>query len=546
MKIAICVKEVPDPTANKRIDPGTNRLVRSGENTLNPYDRHAIEDAVRIKEAGQETEIAIVLMGPASASRTVDKALAQGGDRSVHLADDGLAGTDVVGTSKALAALLRARRVRPRAVRPAGFRRRVLRDGVGRRRAPRAAVRDAGREPRPVDGLAAREAPDRDGLRHGRGADARRRVGVRRDQRAALPVAARHHGRQAQAARGARRWPTPASTPGPSARRSRTKVDGLSTPPARGDSMKIEDDGDRGREDPGLPRRAQGGRLMAGILVLCGAPGRRVLEGLAGPDRGGRAARCGAVRARPRAGLRRRRRHHGRRARQPRRQRRARRRRRRRTAWRSPSSTPSPRCRRRSRSATCCSAPRSSRPTRPPASPSGSTRAWSSTPSSCTTRAASSSRGAPASATRCSRTAGSRRPSAWSSCGPTRSPRPTSRPGSGGAEVRRFTPELRSFSTPRASSGTSRPTRRASTSGEADVLVGGGRGLGKPENFSALRGPRRALGGAVAATRAVVDAGWYPYATQVGQTGKSVSPKCYIAVGISGAIQHKVGMQSRR
>ena len=106
MKIAICVKEVPDPTADKRLDPGTNRLVRSGENTLNPYDRHAIEAAVRIKESGQEAEISVVLVGPASASRTVDKALAQGGDRSVHLADDGLAGSDVIATSKALAALL--------------------------------------------------------------------------------------------------------------------------------------------------------------------------------------------------------------------------------------------------------------------------------------------------------------------------------------------------------------------------------------------------------------------------------------------------------
>ena len=107
VKIAICVKEVPDPTAQKRIDPGTGRLVRAGENTINPYDRHAIEEAVRLKEADGDTEIAIVLMGPASASRTVDTALAQGGDKSVHLADDALAGTDLVGTATALAALRR-------------------------------------------------------------------------------------------------------------------------------------------------------------------------------------------------------------------------------------------------------------------------------------------------------------------------------------------------------------------------------------------------------------------------------------------------------
>jgi len=106
VKIAICVKEVPDPTADKRIDPGTNRLVRSGENTLNPYDRHAIEEAVRLKEAGNDAELSIVLMGPASASRTVDKALAQGGDKSLHLADDALQGSDLIATSKALAALL--------------------------------------------------------------------------------------------------------------------------------------------------------------------------------------------------------------------------------------------------------------------------------------------------------------------------------------------------------------------------------------------------------------------------------------------------------
>jgi electron transfer flavoprotein alpha subunit len=79
---------------------------------------------------------------------------------------------------------------------------------------------------------------------------------------------------------------------------------------------------------------------------------------------------------------------------------------------------------------------------------------------------------------------------------------------------------------------------------DAESLVAGGRGLGKAEGFQLCEDLAEALGGAVAATRAVVDAGWYPYAAQIGQTGKTVAPKLYLAAGISGAIQHKVGMQS--
>jgi electron transfer flavoprotein alpha subunit len=78
----------------------------------------------------------------------------------------------------------------------------------------------------------------------------------------------------------------------------------------------------------------------------------------------------------------------------------------------------------------------------------------------------------------------------------------------------------------------------------ADILVGGGRGLGKKENFELAEQLASSMGGAVAATRAVVDAGWYPYAAQIGQTGKTVAPNLYLALGISGAIQHKVGMQN--
>ena len=113
----------------------------------------------------------------------------------------------------------------------------------------------------------------------------------------------------------------------------------------------------------------------------------------------------------------------------------------------------------------------------------------------------------------------------------------------GDAEVENFDVEVSDFSTLATLVEQTQEESSGPSIEDAAVIVAGGRGLGSPESFSLLEELAAALGGAVAATRAVVDAGWYPYATQVGQTGKTVSPKLYIACGISGAIQHKVGMQ---
>jgi electron transfer flavoprotein beta subunit len=108
MKICVLVKEVPDAAVVKKLDPSTGRMDRSGEKNLNPYDTHAIEAAMQIREGGaaEVEEIVAVTMGPESAVRALHKAVSLGADRSVHLCDPALAGSDVAATGYALAQAL--------------------------------------------------------------------------------------------------------------------------------------------------------------------------------------------------------------------------------------------------------------------------------------------------------------------------------------------------------------------------------------------------------------------------------------------------------
>src|SRR5947208_3139371 len=108
MKICVLVKEVPDAAVEKKLNPSTGRMDRSGERNLNPYDTHAIEAAMQVREGGSVPveEIVAVTMGPETAVRALHKAVSLGADRSVHLCDEALAGSDVAATGYALAKTL--------------------------------------------------------------------------------------------------------------------------------------------------------------------------------------------------------------------------------------------------------------------------------------------------------------------------------------------------------------------------------------------------------------------------------------------------------
>jgi electron transfer flavoprotein beta subunit len=106
VKVAVCMKEVPDAAAPKRIDPQSLRLDRSVDGALNDFDTHALEEALRLKDSAQDTEVVIVSMAPQRASESLRKALAMGADRVLLVSDDAAAGSDLVATTAVLAKAL--------------------------------------------------------------------------------------------------------------------------------------------------------------------------------------------------------------------------------------------------------------------------------------------------------------------------------------------------------------------------------------------------------------------------------------------------------
>jgi electron transfer flavoprotein beta subunit len=108
LKIAVCVKEVPDPGPNRRIDPGTLRMDRSGDRSLNAYDLNAVEEGIRLRDAAGDGEVVLVSLGANKALDSIRKGLAMGADRAVLVSDEAAVGSDLVATSYVLAKALEA------------------------------------------------------------------------------------------------------------------------------------------------------------------------------------------------------------------------------------------------------------------------------------------------------------------------------------------------------------------------------------------------------------------------------------------------------
>ena len=530
MKIAVCVKHVPEQA--RKIDPGTKRLDRSGEGAINPFDVHAVEEALRIKEA-QGGEVVIVTMGPAAAQDSIRKALAMGADEALLISDEAAEGSDLVATTNALAAALEKEgadlivfgqqssdsdgavlwaSVADRLRLPVISQVAELEVSDGKVRGKRQtefgydtieaptpavlAVSDAINEPR---------YPSLKGI-----------MGARSKPQRTVSVSELGVEDVGEAG-------------------SKTTVEALNDPPPRGRHRE-----DRGRRlRSGQDRRVhRGAEAAVSILVFLEhhdsellKPSLGVLSKAAtlGEDVTGVVLGSGVKEIASGAGK------FG------------------------------------AAKVLVVDKPELEAPLPQPRVDALASivkdRGYDTVLFAASVLSADVASGLSArlqaglnwDLTDLVQQDGNligKRPALGDSVlvdvGWRSEPRlALIRAGTfdpqetgGDAEVEEFDAKFEEFSTAATMVERAHAESEGPSIEDADVIVAGGRGLGAPENFKLVEELAQALGGAVAATRAVVDAGWYPYSTQVGQTGKTVSPKLYIACGISGAIQHKVGMQS--
>jgi electron transfer flavoprotein beta subunit len=243
MKIAVCAKHVPEATAARRIDAQTRRLDRSGEGVLNPFDVNAVEEALVIKDGSDEVEVLVVSLGPERALEAMRRALAMGADRVVLVSDEAAVGSDLVATSRVLAAALERESpdlvlfgqqandadgavlwaaVADRLQRPliSQVAELVLEDGVVRGKRQTEYGYDVIEAPLPAvvavsDAINEPRYPSLKGI-----------MGAKKKPQETLSLAD---------------LGVPADEAGEAG--SRTTVDALNDPPARGDTVKIEDDG---------------------------------------------------------------------------------------------------------------------------------------------------------------------------------------------------------------------------------------------------------------------------------------------------------------